>query len=146
MNIKDLVYDGVKKISEAIKITPNVIKLFEKLPNDKLNISLTSKDFKYSYQSLRVGDRFYYYKRKGMVGSWRTAHVTYKRSGILFFKDESDNKEYYVEEGAMFFDHSMAPISILGGDSSKLEVTCRCPKTKIIYKTHQELIQNLNSK
>lgn len=47
--MKDLVYDGVKKISEAIKINPNIIKLFEKLPNGKLNISLTSKDFKYSY-------------------------------------------------------------------------------------------------
>lgn len=130
--MKDLVYDGVKKISEAIKINPNIIKLFEKLPNGKLNISLTSKDFKYSYQSLRVGDRFYYYERKGMGGSWRTAHVTYKRSGILFYKDETDNKEYYTVKDSMFFDCSIAPISILGGDSSELEITCRCPKTKII--------------
>lgn len=134
--MKDLVYDGVTKISEAIKVNPNVRKLFEELPNGKLNISLTFKDFKYSYQSLRVGDRFYYYKRKGLGGSWRTAHVTYKRSGVLFYKDEIDNKEYYAMEGSMFFDHSIAPIFILGGDSSKLEITCSCPKTKIIYGIH----------
>lgn len=67
-----------------------------------------------------------------MGGSWRTAHVTYKRSGILFYKDETDNKEYYTVKDSMFFDYSIAPISILGGDSSELEITCRCPKTKII--------------
>lgn len=48
MSIKDLVYDGVKKISEAIKVNPNIGKLFEKLPNGKLNISLTFKDFRTS--------------------------------------------------------------------------------------------------
>lgn len=137
MSIKDLVYDGVKKISEAIKVNPNIKDLFEILPNGKLNISLTFKDFEYTYQSLRVGDRFYYYKRKGMGGSWRTVHVTYKRSGILFYKDEIDNKEYYAEEGSMFFKYSIAPIFILGCDSSKFEATCRCPKTKIIYKLNK---------
>lgn len=146
MSIKDLVYDGVKKISETIKVNPYIKDLFEKLPNGKLNISLTFKDFEYTYQSLRVGDRFYYYKRKGMGGSWRTAHVTYKRSGVLFYKDEIDNKEYYAEEDAMFFKYSIAPIFILGCYSSKFEVTCRCPKTKIIYETYQELIQDLNNK
>ena len=146
MSIKDLVYDGVKKFSETIKVNPDIEKLFEKLPNGKLNISLTFMDFEYTYQSLRVGDRFYYYKRKGIGGSWRTVHVTYKRSGVLFYKDEIDNKEYYAEEGSMFFKYSIAPIFILGCDSSKFEVTCRCPKTKIIYETYQELIQNLNSK
>lgn len=140
--MKDLVYDGVTKISEAIKVNPNVRKLFEELPNGKLNISLTFKDFKYSYQSLRVGDRFHYYKRTGLGGSWRTAHVTYKRSGVLFYKDEIDNKEYYAVEGSMFLDHSIAPIFILGGDSSKLEITCSCPKTKVIYETYQEPIKN----
>lgn len=131
--MKDLVYDGIKKISEAIKINPNIKKLFEELPNGKLSMNLTFKDFKYSYQSLRVRDRFYYYKRKGMGGSWRTAHVTYKRSGILFFKDEVNNKEYHAEEGSMFFKYSIAPISILVDDPSKFEITCNCPMTKIIY-------------
>lgn len=130
--MKDLVYDGIKKISEAIKINPNIKKLFEELPNGKLNINLTFKDFKYSYQSLRVRDRFYYYKRKGMEGSWRAAHVTYKRSGILFFKDEVNNKEYHAEEGSMFFNYFIAPISILVDDPSKFEITCNCPMTKII--------------
>lgn len=82
----DLVYDEVRKIVEALEVNPNLEQFFTRTREGKIEIKLSPRDFKYSYDSLKVGDRFFYKKWKGLSFTWREGKVTFKRSGVCFIE------------------------------------------------------------
>ena len=129
----DLVYDEVRKIVEALEVNPNLEQFFTRTREGKIEIKLSPRDCKYSYDSLKVGDRFFYKKWKGLSFTWREGKVTFKRSGVLFYRDSKGVAEEHVEKGSMFFSDFICPIAIIAGDRNKVTVSCSCELTEIRY-------------
>lgn len=46
--------------------------------------------------------------------------MTFKRSGVLFYRDSKGVAEEHVEKGSMFFSDSICPIAIIAGDRNKV--------------------------
>jgi len=124
--MQPLFYTALKDVSDALVSNKELEILLPPKVNGKYHFYFGYGDFNYNYHNLKVDDGFYYH-----LGNynWKQAVVTYKRSGVLFYKDSDSKKEKAAFKEEAFFKY-ICPMYILVPDD-RFSVTCICPLTEL---------------
>lgn len=131
--MEELVFKRPKNVSDSIKKNPSIKNLFI-LNSGVIKLNFAAQDFDFTFDDFKLNMRFILKVNRSLIYSeYHYCHVTYKRCNVIFYKDETTNKENYITTDCSNFNYRIFPTKILAGNKETMKITCPCKLTEIIY-------------
>jgi len=131
--MEELIFKRPKNVSDLIKKNPSVKKLFI-LNNGVIKLNFEAQEFGFTFDDFKLNMRFILKINRNLISSeYHYCYVTYKRCNVIFYKDETTNKENYITTDCSDFKYRIFPTKILAGSKENMKITCSCKLTEIIY-------------